>query len=430
MNIQVVKVGILGSGFGGMHTALALKKHRARLPDHITIEVDLISRDDYFWLVTMAHEIATGNLMPDDVKQPLRSLSTKVYDNFIQAEVTNIKADTQEVQFSLTNTVSDSVVLDRSRQYDYIVSALGSKACFFNVPGAAEHSLPLKTLADVRQIKNRVMQSFEDAEIVSDAAEIKKLLSFVIVGGGATGVEIAAELADMIRGPLGRRFPKVTDQATVTIINGRDKITIPEHPWMSAAIEATLTTHHGIRVINNSLVSKVDSEGVYIDENLIPTNNVIWTGGVQAAGVVTMADTEPPRTKSGRVKVSRDLSIPGSDHVFIIGDQGSAKNAAGDEYPMRAQFAVRQGALVAKNIVNDLVNQPREKFDYQDKGVIIALGRGQGVAEVFGRQLTGWPAYLLYRIVYIPQLIGFRAKAKTTFEWFLNLFSTRDLSKL
>ena len=224
--MRVVRVAILGSGFGAVHTALRLSKVRTQLPKHITLEIDLISRNDYFWLVTMAHEIATGNLMPHDVVQPIRSMPQSVYDNYIQAEITKVDTADNTVHFELLNTVDDTIKISQSRSYDYIVSSLGSQTFYFGVEGAEEYTLPVKTLEDVRAIKNRIMHSFEDAEMLDDILEIQKLLTFVIVGGGATGVEVAGELADMVNISLTKRFPKVAKYAQIIIVHGGNRIPV------------------------------------------------------------------------------------------------------------------------------------------------------------------------------------------------------------
>jgi NADH dehydrogenase len=429
---KVVKIAILGSGFGAMHAALELRKLRRKLPKDIKFHVEMISKTDYFWLVTMAHEIATGNLLPDDVVQPVRSLPTTVYDNYIQATVQSIDATAGEVKMKLLDVVSSNAVEeDVVRQYDYIVSSLGSKTFYFGVNGAAEFALPVKTLDDVKQIKNRILQSFEDAELATEFDELKKLLHFIIVGGGATGVEVAAELADMINGPLSSRYPNVTKHSQVTIVHGGENLGVPGIDWMGSELQHILKDKHCVNVRLNSFVTKVSRDGVKIGEDFVPSYNVIWSGGVEASSVaVTTVNGEPERNRQGRIAVENDLSLGEHPNVFIIGDQAAVMNAAGQEYPMRAQFAVRQGQHAVKMIMADLQNRRRQPFEYEDKGVIIGLGDGKALAQAGGVKLKGRLAYLLYKLVYIPQIIGFRARFKTTTSWLMNLFTPRDLSKL
>ena len=427
---KVIKIAILGTGFGAIHTALQLKKERKRLPNNIKLEVDIISRNDYFWLVTMAHEIATGNLMPHDVVQSIRSMPRSIYDNYIQGEITSVNTDTGEVNFELIDTVGQDLETSQSKTYDYIVSALGSKTFYFGVEGAAEHALALKTLEDVRAIKNRIMQSFEDAEFIDDVVELQRLLHFVIVGGGATGVEIAAELAEMINISMSERFPKVVKYARVTVVHGGKRVGIPGQEWMSGELENVLQNKHCVNLRCDSFVSKVSPDGVHIGDDFIPATTVIWSGGVMASAVEFISSQEVSRNKQGRIEVQSDLSLVDSPRVFIIGDQASVKDESGNDYPMRAQFAVRQGRFVAKTIVAELRGKPRTAFSYSDKGVIIGLGDNEALASVMGLKLKGWFAYLLYKLIYIPQLIGIRAKVRTASSWLLNIFSPRDLSEI
>ena len=157
---------------------------------------------------------------------------------------------------------------------------------------------------------------------------------------------------------------------------------------------------------------------------------MIWSGGVMASAVEFISSQEVSRNKQGRIEVESDLSLIDSPQVFIIGDQASVKDESGNDYPMRAQFAVRQGRFVAKTIVAELSNKTRTAFTYSDKGVIIGLGDNEALASVMGLKLKGWFAYLLYKLIYIPQLIGIRAKVRTASSWLLNVFSPRDLSEI
>ncbi len=427
---KVVTVAILGSGFGALHAAMQLRKERRRLPKNIEIKVDLISRTDYFWLVTMAHEIATGNLMPNDVVQPIRSLPISIYDDFIQAEITKIHTKTNTVSFNLIDQVHQGIEQSQARSYDYIVSALGAETFYFGVPGAEKFALPIKTLDDVKKIKNRILQSYEDAELLDDVTEIAALLNFVIVGGGATGVEVAGELADMINVPMAKRYPRVAKYASITIVHGGKQLGIPGQDWMSSELEDILQRKHCVRIMCDSFVTEVSQDGVKVGEQFIPSKNVIWSGGVTASKVEIVSDNDIVRNKQGRIGVRSDLVLEVKSSIFVVGDQAQVVDEVGVDYPMRAQFAVRQGQLAAKNIAKDIMSRDREIFSYKDKGVIVSLGDGEALAGVGPLKIKGRIAYWMYKMVYIPQIIGFRAKVKTTVSWFLNLFNPRDLSKL
>lgn len=430
--LKQVRIAVLGSGFGAIHTVLELEKLRKNLGKEVKIHVTLFSNVDYFWLVTMAHEVATGNLMPDDVKQPLRSLPTQMFDDFIQCEINSINFDEMAVNYKLLETLPENQTLRSQKRdtFDHIVSSLGSQVNYFGVEGASKYSLPVKTLPDVIKIKNQILQSFEDAERLTDVEEITKNLSFIIVGGGATGVEVAGELADLINNDLTKRFPMVAKYSSITIIHGGKQIGIPGQEWMTVELEQMLREKLCVNVRCDSFVSKVVEDGVFIGEDFIPGHTIIWSGGVQGNTVDLISQVEIDKDKAGRVKVDRTLVSDVNKNIFIIGDQAEVLDSEGNPYPMRAQFAVRQGQLVAENIIRDLTNQPRVGFNYQDKGVIVSLGNGSALAYVFGKRIKGKMAYWLYKVVYIPQIIGIRAKVKTVIDWILNLFTPRDLSKL
>lgn len=433
MKLKTIKIGILGSGFGAIHTALHLSNLRKKLPKYIRLHVTLISNTDYFWLVTMAHEIAVGNLMPTAVTQPLRSMSVKVFDDYVQANITEIDLDQKQVRYVLMDRVEKNLPAHQIKQFDYIVSALGSETSFFGVDGADKYAFPLKTMNDVKTIKNQVLQCFEDAEQMSgDVAEIKRLLTFVVVGAGPTGIEIAAELADLINTSLTKRFPRVIKYAEVKLINGGDQICFPGQEWLSDRLTKILIEKNRLEVICGNYVTRVSSTGVQIGDDFIPSKTVIWSGGVQANSVKIIAKDNQliNREKGGRIAVESDLSLENFRNVFVIGDQAHCLDHHGNPYPMRAQFAVKQGDLVAKNIFNDLSKKRRQSFRYQDKGIIISLGDGQAVAEIFGIRFSGWLAHFLYRFAYIPQLVGLRAKVKTLIDWTLTFLTGRDLSKL
>src|SRR5690606_553668 len=187
MSSEKKRVVILGSGFGGIHAALEIKKLRKRNPK-VNLEVVIISNVDYFWLVTMAHEVATGNLIPSDIMQPVRSLSVEVYDDYIKGEVTNIDVARKRVHYRLVNRMDSDLAFNQEIQYDFLINAIGSEAFFFGTEGVAEYAFPLKTLDDTKNIKNHILNSFEEAQLLHDEEDIKKTLRFVIVGGGATGV--------------------------------------------------------------------------------------------------------------------------------------------------------------------------------------------------------------------------------------------------
>ncbi|TSC62054.1 MAG: NADH dehydrogenase [Parcubacteria group bacterium Gr01-1014_48] len=428
------RVVILGSGFAGVYAYLGLHdRFHARERD---IEVVLVSEFDYFLFLTLLQDVATGDLLPANITYPVRTLPSCCLDRFIEGNITKINLDTGEITIEererlLPNGQSGETKKTELR-YDYLISALGSETNFFDIPGANEFTYPLKNLEDAKRIKNRVIDSFEEADELTDENEIRNTLRFIIVGGGPTGVELAGELADYVNAELTRAYPFLKGKAEIILLEGGNRLVPQMDAWFDKKVCEILSDKLGVHVRYDAKVSDVTQMGVRIGEESILSRTVIWAAGVKARKV-DFVSREPLAFEkmSERVKVNAHLSLPTHENIFIVGDQAwIVDKETGMPYPMRAQFATREGDLAAENVYNHLYGQPSTEFEWKDLGFIISLGKRGALAHVMGMRISGYPAWWLHRIAYLSKIIGIRTKMRTALEWTLNAFTPRDVTRL
>lgn len=428
------RVVILGSGFAGVYAYLGLHaRFHARERD---IEVVLVSEFDYFLFLTLIQSVATGDLLPANVTYPVRTLPNCCLDRFIEGKVTHINLDTGDITIEERERLLPNGHNEETKKtqlhYDYLISALGSETNFFDVPGAKEFTYPLKNLEDAKRIKNRVIDSFEEADELTDENDIRNALRFVIVGGGPTGVELAGELADYVNDELTKAYSRLKGKAEIVLLEGGDRLVPQMDEWFDKKVREILSEKLGVHVRYGAKVSNVTERGVCIGEENILSRTVIWAAGVKARKV-EFVSREPLEfeKRSERIQVNAHLSIPSHENAFVVGDQAwIVDKETGMPYPMRAQFATREGAVAAENIYNHLYNQPYTEFEWKDLGFIISLGKHGALAQVRGMRISGYPAWWLHRIAYLSKIIGVRTKMRTALEWILNAFTPRDVTRL
>ncbi len=419
------RIVIVGGGFAGINGYLELHRQLHGAKD---VEVFLVSEKDYFLFTPMIHEVATGGLLATNVTQALRSLPRCCISRFIEGTAKKVDLINQEI-FIKTGDSPAKAELE-SISYDYLLLALGSDTNFFKTPGAEEYSFRLRNLADALAIKARVINSLNQAEATHDASEQKRLLSFAVVGGGPTGVELAAELADLIKS-ASSNFPTSTPQARITLIHAGSRLVPQVESWFATRAAAILAKI-GVEVRLNTKVLEVRPDEVVLDSGVFQSQTTIWTAGVKARHLDMLSANEikhEPVTE--RIAVNQYLQLPEYPQVFLAGDQALICDVVNQApYPMRAQFAVREGVIAAKNISSLLQKESLRSFAWRDSGFILSLGYGRALARVFGIRWSGPLAWFVYRTAYLFKLFGWRAKFRTALEWTLGLFMPRDISKL
>ena len=418
----MTRIVILGAGFGGIYTYLSLKKH---IKNFDTAEIVLVDKKNYFLFVPMIHEVATGSLEPTSVIQPIRQAINAKVVQFIEGEVDEIDLDGQTVKIRLVDVL-------KNIKYDYLVLAMGSTNNFFGTPGA-EYAMTLKDLNDAQKIKRQVIESFERANQMKDCEQRERLLNFVIIGGGPTGVELAGEMADLINHEIKQAYPSVYKKCHVHLVQSGDKLLLPVDPWFGQKSKKILEAMH-VRLHFNTKVTSISSKGVETDSGeQIASSNVFWTAGVKAQAVNLTGHKSAQIVydeRSGRIKVLPTLQTENLANVFVVGDQmWLGDKETNQAYPMRAQFASREGTVAGENIVRLINKQPLKEFHWRDQGFIVSLGKGGALAQVGKFKFSGPLAWWLYRTAYLMKLVGTRAKFKTAYEWTINLFLPRDISK-
>ena len=425
------KVVILGAGFAGVYAYLELLKHDKKCD---CIEVTCINKTDRFDFVPLAHEVATGGLLPDNTSQSILSLPRDKDTNFIQATVAGIDMDTQLINIEKVEREGSGdkqTHMLRDTPYDYMIMGLGSGVNSFGVPGVFEYALHLKDFDDARRIKNRILDSFESAQYSTDEKKLRELLSFVVIGGGPTGVELAGEMSDFIFGTLKKVYPSLVKKADITLVQSGPVLLGQVDKWFHKKALAILEKK-SVHVLFDRRVTKITKDSVEMGEEVMKTRNVYWTAGVKAKEIPTISKNEISiDERSRRIHVDNFLRIPEYKNVFVAGDQGCVVDKeTGQPYPMRAQFAVRQGIVAAQNIIADIHKKEQKEFAWKDQGFILSLGRGGALAQVFGVRVSGPLAWWLYRTAYLSKLVGVKAKLRTGLEWAVNLAFSRDVSRL
>jgi len=390
------RVVIVGGGFGGLYAARALK----RAP----VDVTVVDRRNYHLFQPLLYQVATAALNPSDIAEPIRRVLRKQANTrVLLAEVTAVDVAEKRV-----------VLSDGDLPYDYLVVATGATHSYFGHDEYARLAPGLKSVEDALEMRRRVLLAYEAAERTTDPVERDAWLTFVVVGGGPTGVELAGALSEIARHALDKDFRSIDpSEARVVLIEGQPRVLSAFPEELSAKAQAQLT-RLGVEVRTSTMVTGIDDTGVSVKGEHLRARTVLWAAGVAASPLARSLGA--PLDKAGRVQVERDLTIPGHPEVFVIGDLAILEQ---DGKPVTglAAVAVQEGPHAAKNIVHAVRGEPHEPFHYSDKGILATIGRAAAVAS-FGRvRLSGLVAWLAWLFVHIFLLIGFRNRFLVLFSW-------------
>ena len=394
----VPQVVILGGGFAGLYAARGLK----RCP----VRVTLLDRRNHHLFQPMLYQVATAALNPSDIAAPIRSvLRRQANTEVLLAEVASVNTTTRRV------ALTDGAEIG----YDYLIVATGARHSYFGHDEWEPLAPGLKSLEDAVEIRQRVLLAFERAEREADTVRRHAYLTFVIVGGGPTGVETAGAVAELRRYALRRDFRHIDPgEATVMLLEGGPRL-LPSYPPSLSDKAKHELRRLGVEVRTETLVTDIRPGSVVAAGWTIPTQTVIWAAGNVASPILKSLDT--PLDQAGRAIVEPDCTIPGHPEVFVLGDAALFNHQDGGPLPGICPVAIQMGDYTARTIQADLAGEPRRAFHYWDKGQLAVIGRGRAVADIWRLHFGGFLAWLIWTFVHIFFLIGFRNRILVMIQW-------------
>lgn len=412
---------ILGGGFGGLDVARAIGRSRAARGYWDTL---LIDKENFFQFNPLLPAVAVGAVETRHIVYPLREVSRRRHVRFQKNKAVRIDLERRVV-----------VLHNRLEQpFDTLVLAPGSTTNWFGVPGAEQYARPFKTLVDAMTLRARVVELFEMAEQARSDAQRRRLLSFVMVGGGVTGVEVAAELIEMARETLLPRYPSLSpSHLTVTIVEAGERLVPAARPEHSEYV-ARFLARAGVRVCLGSPVRRVGPHAVELaDGARLEAFTIVWSAGVTPPPLVQ--ELPFAKHRDGRVLVDAHLRArrpEGGAHpdVYVIGDCAASERADGRMQPQLSQTAIAMGAHVGRTLVREALGQPAEPFTFRDAGYIISLGKHSSVLELFGVPLSGKLAWLAWAGAYLVKMVGFRKQLEVGLDHLTHLFFEHDTSQI
>ena len=393
------RIIIVGGGFGGIAAAKSLQDS--------DFDILLIDRENHHLFQPLLYQVATAALSPGDIATPIRGIFKE------NSNVRVLMADVDAV-----DKENDQLILKDGRKLDFdqLVLAPGARYNYFGNPQWEHHAPGLKSIGDALDVRERILISLEEAEQITDPEERAPYLTYVVIGGGPTGVEMAGAIAEIAKRNMMRDFRRIDPAETrVILIEAMDQI-LNAYPRDLAEKARKDLENMGVEVRLNSMVTNVRPDGVMVNDQFLATPNIVWAAGVSASPMLESLGVESD--KAGRIKVEPDNSIPGKPNIFVIGDACYLEDDAGNPLPALAPVALQQGRHVAKLLKHGYPKPQRPPFKYVDKGSMATIGRAKAVADIKGLKVTGLLAWLLWSLVHIFFLIGFRNRFRVMAEWF------------
>lgn len=410
------RIVIVGGGFAGIYGALSVRREMGK-----DAQITIINRTNYFLFTPMLHEVATGSLGQNQVAESVRQIVDGRKIAFIEADVQSVDLTKKEV------------VLDGSSvPYDTLVLALGATTNYYGTPGAAEHAISLKTLSDAALLRSTIIDRFEQAAKETDPQRRLELLSFVVVGGGATGVETAAEMADFCFNTLRPQYAcNLTDMSplSITLVNSGPELlsVFPQH--IREYAKKTLE-REDVKVMLGAQVKEVTPNEVVLGDGVcLSAATVVWAAGVKANQIQTTGGVLP-YDGGGRVMTEDTLLVKGFTDVFALGDCAHVSEPSGRGMPMLAQTAVQQGDLLGTNVTRSYKGTALYPYTWKPMGQLVSLGRFRAAGTVLGVSVYGPFAWFMWRTVYLFKFISGSKRLRIAFDWTLQLLYPRDVTKL
>jgi len=410
------KVIVIGGGFGGLCAAQALKS--------APVDVTLIDRRNYHLFQPLLYQVATGSLSPGEIAAPLRGVLNR------QKNTRVLLGDVEDI-----DPISKRVLLadGASFKYDSLIVATGSQSSYYGHDDWQRWAPGLKSLEEATNIRHKILYAFEVAERISDPAQRRAWLTFVIVGAGPTGVELAGAIGEIARETLKNDFRSIhPEDAQIILLDGAPRLLMPFPEDLARKAELSLAKL-GVQARMGTKVEHVDRDGVMLQvkgfTERLSSKTVIWAGGVTVAplGKVLAKRTGAETDRGGKIKVGDDLTVANFPDIYVVGDLAWSTNKKGEPLPGVAQVAMQQGTYAAKAIMRKVSGQPKPKpFGYFDKGNLAVIGRAAAVANVFGLHLSGLPAWLVWVFIHLMYIVEFQSRILVFIQWaFQDLTSSR-----
>jgi len=403
-------VVIVGAGFGGLRAARMLRK--------APVDVVLVDRHNYHLFQPLLYQVATAGLEPEEIARPVRAILRRQSNaEFRMTEVTGLDAAGKRI-----------VTTDGPIAYDYLVLAVGGQTNYFGLESVPRHGFGLKDIPEAIRIRNQVLHSFERAMLEADPERRRAELTFIVVGGGPTGVEMAGALSELIRLVLVKDYPRLNvKDVRVLLLEATDRRLAAMPTLLREAAAETLWRKH-VEVRFGATVADYDGARVLLKSGeVIPARTLVWAAGVKAVSLTGRLGL--PTAQQGRVPVAPTLDVPGHPDIYVIGDAAYLE-VAGAPLPMMAPVALQMAETAARNIRRRIAGQPPVAFRYRDPGSLATIGRNAAVAYIHGFAFTGFPAWVVWLVVHIIQLIGFRNKLFVLLNWAWDYFFYERAARL
>jgi len=433
---------VLGAGFAGIYTAVHLSK---KLSGDSGVSIRLIDAREYHLFKPMLQEVACGSVDASHIIQPIRVIKGKRSFDFIHGVVQSIDVNNQVVGiceecvhcFHSSKCLMQELDLDETifteemkrLRYDYLVLALGGEPNYFGIDGAEEYTIPLHILDDAVKIRARLADIFSISLKVSDEKIRRALLTFVVIGAGATGVELVAEMHDFIYDVLVRGNPGIKrDEIKIVLIEATNRILPGVDEKVVRTIEKRLADKN-IEIITGAPVTQVAKDSINMGDRQIPTYTKIWTAGIKANALLDSLPFE--KDKVGRIKVNQYLQVPDYPNVYAVGDNSSFENpTTGVPLPATAQVAMQEARAVVKNIFNEIKGKEKKTFQFMQLGFAVAYGERTAVTNLLGvLRLDGLLGWFTWKFAYLKHLMSIHSKLKSALDWFFDITYDRDASR-
>jgi len=407
------RIAIVGAGFAGLQAAFGLDR---LLRGTDPYEVFLIGEVNYFLFTPLLPQVASSYINPRHIVQPVRDIRGRRRFRFLRDTVNSVDLTARRLQLT-----------SGPLEYDYLLLAPGSRTDYFGIPGAREHTLDYKTLEDAVLLRERILDLCEHADHSSDPAERSGLLTFVVVGGGYTGVEIMAELRDFFYKYVLKRFRGIARRdLRLVLLEAGPEILRSVHPSLARHAVERLAAG-GVEIRTGAKVTRCLPDGIEIcGSEFLPACTVVWTAGVRAHPLVEALPG--PHDRIGRALVNEHLQLDGHPEIFVAGD--SAAPASAPDAPRIAPVAIDQGEVAARNIRHLECSEPLENYVFRDKGSLVEIGMNYAVVSVFGIRFRGYLAWLFWNAIHLLKLVGFKKQVQVAFDWALATIFPRDAASV